>query len=115
MPNPLPQNFPDPAALFEELGLDLLPEEERDAFLADLGELIFSGAMQRTFASLPDEGKEELGNLLEASAADPESDGRRAALETFIKERVPDFDSFVLAEIEAFVTAYREDGEKSEK
>lgn len=87
-----------------EFGLDMLSEEERNELLEDLGEMVFEGAMRRTWDALDADKQDALTALLEASTSDPENDDKRTAIQTFIAEHVPEFDSYVTAEVEELKT-----------
>jgi hypothetical protein len=100
---PLDQNLLDD--MFEDLGLDLLPPEEREEVVAHIGEVIFEGVMLRTVQALDDTKKEELTALFDASSSDPENEEKHNAIQAFIETNVPDFDKYLAAEIEALKNA----------
>jgi hypothetical protein len=92
-------------ALYEELGLDLLPPEEREEVVARIGEVIFEGVMFRTVQALDDVKKEALTQLFDASHADPENEQKQEAIQAFIATNVPDFASYLTQEIDALKNA----------
>jgi hypothetical protein len=91
--------------LTEALGLDLLPPEEREAVVRKIGEVIFEGVMLRTVRVLSDEKKEALTALFEAAGADPDSTEKEQAIQDFFATEVPEFDTYLTAEIEALTHA----------
>lgn len=100
---PFDQNILD--SLFDELGLDVLPPDEREDIVARIGEVIFEGVMLRTVQALDDTKKEALIALFDASSADPESEQKQTAIQTFIETNVPAFDQYLALEIEALKNA----------
>ena len=80
--------------------LSMLSEEERNELLADIGEVVFDAVMRRVWDALDADGQDELTKLFEASSDDPENDEKRERIDTFLKERVPDFERFVQEETE---------------
>jgi hypothetical protein len=92
-------------ALYEELGLDLLPPEEREEVVARIGEVIFEGVMFRTVQALDDVKKEALTQLFDASHADPDNEQKQEAIQAFIATNVPDFASYLTQEIDALKNA----------
>ena len=92
----------------QELGIDHMPEEERDAFLAEVGAVLFRGVMRRVWNSLDRAKQDTLTSLLDASGDDPDNEEKGRALEDFMKKNVPDYAHFVEQEV-AELRATQED------
>ncbi len=89
----------------EAFGIDLLPEEERQAVLERISSVVFEGVMLRTIALLDDQKKEDLTRLFTEASDDPQNEEKQQAIQDFFEQQVPDFDKVVSAEIEALVHA----------
>lgn len=100
----IPDNFKEAIA---DMGLDVLPEEERNELLAEIGEVLFHAVMRRVWEVLTPELQEELFRLFEGGDDDPDSTGRREQVDRFLEERVPDFARFVKEECESLLAAQR--------
>ncbi len=87
-----------PPEILEKFGLDILPEDERDELLADVGEVVFRAVMRRVWDTLTPERQDELLARMEASNAEPENEKLREEMDAFLKENVPDLDRFVREE-----------------
>ncbi len=84
--------------LSASLHLEELPEEEQAEFLADIGELLFEGAMMRAFAILSEEETKTLKSLFEASGENPEDEEKSTAISLFLQKYVPDFNAYLAEE-----------------
>ncbi len=89
-----------------KIDLDALAPEQRDAFLAELGESVLPGIMQRVWHTLDYSAQDSLMVLFEGSVADPTDEKKGEAVLAFLAERVPDFDRFVNEEMEALRREY---------
>lgn len=101
-PQPAPQPQFDPQKVIADLGLDELPEEERNELLSDIGEVIFEAAMRKTLQNLPPDKQDALMALFDASAADPENEQKAKAIEAYLKEHAPDFERYLAEESASF-------------
>ena len=73
--------------------------------LSDIGGAIFVGALQRAWHTLKPDLQDALSALLAASEQDPENAEKSEAIDTFMKEHVPDWDRIVAEEAESFKQA----------
>jgi len=72
----------------DEMGLTLLPEEERLEVLSEIGEVLFQLTIRRMLAELNEEAQKEMVALLEQSADSPENAEHAEAFDTFVTEHV---------------------------
>lgn len=91
-----------PNDVLAQLGLDQLPEGERNKILSDISKLIYGGAMQKAFAVLDEGQQDELMALLATSNAEPGNSKAREQVDTFLTENVPDFGQILEQESRAF-------------
>ena len=94
--------------IIASLGLDLLPEDERNALLSDIGEVIFRGVMHKVWNSLDPTTQDQLTQLFDASNEDPENEQKREAIDQFLTANVPDLKLYVSQEVEALKTAQQD-------
>jgi hypothetical protein len=94
--------------LLEEFGLTNLPAEERDMFIAELGEIIFSGVMERSWNDLDLDKQDRLTSLLRALEEKPDDASREASLVQFLDTQVPEFKNHIAKELEVFKKRYDE-------
>lgn len=89
-------------AFLESLGVhDLADESQRDLLL-EVGETVFMGVMDRVRQVLAIADQETFALLLDESSADPGNAQKREAVDTFLKEKVPDLERFITEEVESF-------------
>ncbi len=100
----IPDNFKEAIA---DMGLDILPEEERNELLADITEVLFHAVMRRVWEALTPEHQNELFRLFEGGNDDPDTAGRRERVDRFLEEHVPDLARFVKEECESLLAAQR--------
>lgn len=86
------------ADIVKELGIDRLPEAERDAALERVTGVIFQSVLVRILDSLDESGRKELEDFL----ADPAKNGDTDAFYALLKNKVPDLDEVIAEEIAAF-------------
>jgi hypothetical protein len=94
--------------LLDELGLTDLPIEERDMLIAELGEIIFSGVMERSWNDLALDKQDRLTSLLRTLEEKPDDASREASLVQFLETQVPEFKNHLLKEVELFKKKYNE-------
>ena len=94
--------------ILAELGMGSLPKEEQELFLADIGEVIYEGVMQRVYDALSLGQQDTLMRLMDESAAEPENEEKHAAVMNFIGEQVPDLERYITEEINALKQAQEE-------
>ena len=94
--------------LLDELGLTNLPAEERDMLIAELGEIIFSGVMERSWNDLDLDKQDRLTSLLRALEEKPDDASREASLVQFLETQVPEFKNHLTKEVELFKKKYNE-------
>lgn len=82
--------------LIEELGLDQLPPQERDAALLTIQEALFQGILLRALNELEESEQDELQKVLQANPA-----GQDAAF-TFLREKVPYLELIAQQEVAKF-------------
>ncbi len=75
------------------LDLESLSQEEQEALLTDLHEIIARGSLLRIMERMDEETKASLEALMESDASD-------AAIEEFIQANVPDADAAVAETVE---------------
>ena len=76
-----------------DLGIDSLPEAEKQEILTRIGNIIFQRVMGQVIESLPEDKRKELSEVFDQSAKDPH------VLLSFLQTNVPDFDSLVSNEV----------------
>lgn len=86
------------ANLMSELGLDKIPEKDREAALLKIGEIIFKSVLIRILDTLNDAGRQEFDTFLSNKNNQKDPD----ALYDFLKAKVPNLDELVSEEIAAF-------------
>jgi hypothetical protein len=74
---------------------DLLGEEEQNELLAEMGEVVYMGALQKAWESLETGLQTELTELLELCAKEPENEDRSTALDAFLEKHVPEWERFL--------------------
>lgn len=86
------------ANLMSELGLDTMPEKDREAALLKIGEIIFKSVLIRILDNLDQAGRKEFDDFLgnRANQQDPD------LLYEFLKAKVPNLDELVTEEIAVF-------------
>ncbi len=72
----------------DALNLADLPEEEQEAILMDINDVVFKGALVRLIDRMDEKTQKEFTKLLEADASGEE-------VEAFIKANVPEADDIV--------------------
>jgi hypothetical protein len=96
------------ARILAELGMESLPKEEQELFLADIGEVIYEGVMQRVYESLSLGQQDTLVRLMDESAQEPENEEKHAAVMKFIGEQVPELERFITEEVDLLKQAQQE-------
>jgi len=99
---------PDPQKIIADLGLDELPEQERNELLSDIGEVVLEAAMRKTLQNLPSEKQDALIALFDASAADPQNEQKAHAIEAYLKEHAPEFERYLAEEAASFRNAQQQ-------
>ncbi|HEY0948094.1 MAG TPA: DUF5663 domain-containing protein [Candidatus Paceibacterota bacterium] len=79
---------PDYRTILDTLDVAALPEEDQQALLEDLHELVFKGSLVRMIEQMDDATKEAFEALMTSDAAEEQ-------IEAFLKERVPGADQAV--------------------
>ena len=82
--------------IMKDLGLDLLPPEERDEALLRVGNIIFKSVLLRVLDELDEKQKDAFDATLDANP-----DNQEAVFE-FLRSNVPDFDALVADVIAKF-------------
>ncbi len=90
---------------FELVGL---PEEEQEAFLDQVGELVMKAVLRKAWIELDSEKRDTLTKLIEESDADPENEKKSDAVLVFLDEHVARVAEYAKTEMETLLTAYRE-------
>lgn len=85
-----------------------IPEEERDAFLEEVGELVMKAILRKTWIDLDSEKRDILTKLLEESDSDPENEKKSDAVLVFLDEHVERIGEYAKAEMEKLLSVYRE-------
>lgn len=78
--------------IIKDLGLDALPESEREEALMSIGKMVFQGVLMRAINELSDEDAEAFGKLMEEKP-----DDQQAVLD-FLQSKVSNFDEIVKEE-----------------
>ncbi len=81
--------------LFSELHLETFSEEERQRFIADVGELLQKRVLLRIAQDMKEEDKEEFEKFLEDENTTPEQ------VNDYLREKFPNIDEIIGEEIEA--------------
>ncbi len=71
--------------LVQELGLDQMPKEQRDAMIGQMEEVLHSRISLAALSYLSDEDKKELDKVLDSDAD----------LVSFLRDKIPNFDVLV--------------------
>ncbi len=80
--------------ILELLGLEDLPEDQKRDLLTKMGELIEDRITLRILDFLTEEDRKKMDELLEK--------GKEKELDEFLKEKVPNLEELVLAEVLSF-------------
>ncbi|MBL7058590.1 hypothetical protein ISS03_04590 [Patescibacteria group bacterium] len=83
----------------KELGLDSLPEEERQKVLERIGKLIYESVMIRVVEVLDEEDQDAFASILEEVDGDPAGGDK---ILKFIKSKVPNIEEIVEEEVVRF-------------
>ncbi len=86
--------------IIEELGLEDLPQEKQEEFLVKIGEVVMKRIYLETMERLEKEDQEKLVDVMDKN---PEG------VETFLKEKFPDYDEFVKKVVDDFKEELKED------
>ncbi|MBT3355831.1 hypothetical protein HN784_01120 [bacterium] len=79
--------------LIKELGINDLPQEQREETLTQMSEVIQQRIVLRIVEELPADKKEGFADVVNNSAEEPE------AIDTFLTENLPNVEELVLEEI----------------
>ena len=71
--------------ILDALGIDDLSEKEQEAFLLDIGDIIYQGTLMRAMQDMDEESKDAFEALLARDPADEE-------MERFMEEHMPTID-----------------------
>lgn len=94
------QNTVIKQTIIEELGLQDLPQEKQDELMTQIGEVVMKRIYLETMETLEKEDQEKLVDLMEK---DPEN------VETFLREKISDYDNFVKKVVDEFKTELKAD------
>jgi hypothetical protein len=97
-----------PVDMMAEFGLADLPEEERNELLAEIGEIVHRGVMQKAWNILDLAKQDALTELLEASNLDPDNDEKRDAVDQFMQAEVPDLERYIREEVATLKKAHED-------
>ena len=86
--------------IIEELGLGDLPQEKQDELMTQIGEVVMKRIYLETMETLEKEDQEKLVDLMEKTP-----DG----VETYLREKIPDYDNFVKKVVDEFKAELKED------
>ncbi len=89
------------ARILKELGMESLPKEEQELFLADIGEVIYEGVMQRVYDALSLGQQDTLTRLMDESSREPDNEEKHVAVMKFISEQVPELERYITEEVDA--------------
>ncbi len=78
--------------IIKDLGLDVLPESEREEALMSIGKMVFQGVLMRVLDEMSDEDAEAFGKLMEEKPDDQQ------AFLNFLQSKVPNLDEIVKEE-----------------
>jgi hypothetical protein len=95
-------------AFFQSLDLEGLPEEERQEFIDDVGDLVLKAILEKAWMELDSGEKESLTQLLEQSEADPDNEMKSSAVFAFLDEHVSNIAEYAQKEFEKLQNLYRE-------
>jgi hypothetical protein len=84
--------------LITQLGLDLLPQEEREKILLDIGEIIFRGVIMKVMDVMNEKDKNDFEKVLDEANKSEDDD----QIGIFLMEKVPNLDAIVSTEVENF-------------
>ena len=79
--------------LITELGIDKLPEKQRQELFAQIAEVLQQRIVLRLIEEMPEDKKEEFGKVLAENKDNPEP------IEKFLGETLPNVEELVLDEI----------------
>lgn len=82
--------------IIQALGLDNLPEEEKNKMLEEMGRVVYQNIILRVLEELKEEDKDEFDAFLEKN-----SDNQEAIYE-FLKSKIPNLDELAAQEVEKF-------------
>jgi hypothetical protein len=84
--------------LITQLGLDLLPQAEREKILLDIGEIIFRGVIMKVMDVMNEKDKNAFEKVLDEANKSEDDD----QIGIFLMEKVPNLDEIVNNEVSNF-------------
>ncbi|MEK7452947.1 MAG: hypothetical protein AAB614_01810 [Patescibacteria group bacterium] len=84
--------------IIKELGIDNLPEKEKEEMLLRIGKIIFQDVMFRVVEILSEKDQDEMSKLFDETAGDDEGD----KVLDFLRSKIDNFDDIVGEEIVKF-------------
>lgn len=88
--------------LIKELGVDGLPQSQREEMLAQMSEIIQQRVVLKIVAELPEDKKDGFASVVNESSEKPE------AVDEFLKENLPNLEEIILSEIGKYKTEMME-------
>lgn len=92
MENILKQN------IIENIGLDLLSQDQQEEALLNIGEIIFQAVLVKSMEFLNDQDKDEFEKLFDSDQNNED------VVINFLREKIPEFDRIISEEVEKFKT-----------
>ncbi len=88
--------------LIKELGINELPEEQREETLIQMGEIIQQRIVLRIVTELPEDKKVEFADVINSD------DEKGEAVDAFLQENLPGIEELILDEIGKYKTEMKE-------
>jgi hypothetical protein len=96
------------ADFIDEFGLDMLSEEEQEAFLGDLADALYESVLLDVAVQLSDADRDALTTLIEraTSSTETNNEAHQEAVFSFLKLKVPNLDEIIKFEAEKLKQEY---------
>lgn len=94
--------------LVNEFGIDLLSEEEQEAFLGDLADALYESVLLDVAVQLSDADRDALTTLIEraTSSTETNNEAHQEAVFSFLKLKVPNLDDIIKFEADKLKQEY---------
>lgn len=96
------------ADFIDEFGLDMLSEEEQEAFLGDLADALYESVLLDVAVQLSDADRDALTTLIEraTSSTETNNEAHQEAVFSFLKLKVPNLDDIIKFEADKLKQEY---------
>lgn len=92
--------------LVEELGIELLSQEEQEELLGDMADALLESVLLHAVTLLSDEDRDALSVLVDRATSAEDSEDHQEAVLSFLKLKIPNFDDIVRAQAQDLKARY---------